>query len=81
MMLRGLALLWACCRVAWANLRQRPTRSLVASTGIAFSVFLVFLQLGFLDSARRASTQILQFFDFDLALVARDYQFLYSAPT
>jgi len=79
-MLPGLALLRACWLVAWANLRQRPMRSLVATTGIAFAIFLMFLQLGFLDSARRASTQIFEFFDFDLALVARDYQFLYSAP-
>lgn len=74
------ALLQACWLVAWANLRQRPTRSMMAMIGIAFSIFLMFLQLGFLDSARRVSTQIFEFFEFDLAVVARDYQFLYSTP-
>lgn len=78
--LPGAGLVLACGRIAWANLMQRRVRTLVATSGIAFAVFLMFLQIGFLDSVRRASTQIFELFDFDLALVAREYQFLYTVP-
>lgn len=71
----------ACLHVAWKNLVEHRTRTLVAALGIAFAVFLLFLQFGFLDATKRAATQIYDFFDFDLALVSADYQFFYVTPT
>ena len=59
---------------------QRKARTFIAVCGICFAIFLLFLQLGFLEAARRAATQPYEFFNFDLALVSAEYQFVFSAP-
>lgn len=75
------SLIHACFETAWANLIQRKIRTFVAVCGICLAIFLLFLQLGFLEAARRAATQPYEFFRFDFALVSAEYQFLASAPT
>ena len=62
------------------NLMQHPLRTCTALGGIIFAIFLVFLQLGFLHSVRTASTMLYDYFNFDLAVVATGYQFLYAPP-
>lgn len=76
----GGGLLRACLTLSWRNLSQRPTRTTVAATGICFAIFLLFLQIGFLDATRRAATLLYEFFHFDLAVVSSDYQYLAAAP-
>ncbi len=70
----------ACLVLSWRNLSQRPARTAVAATGICIAIFLLFLQIGFLDAARRAATLLFEFFAFDLAVVSTDYQYLRAAP-
>ena len=76
----GGGLPWACLTLSWRNLSERPARTGVAATGICFAIFLLFLQIGFLDAARRAATLLFEFFAFDLAVVSTDYQYLRAAP-
>ncbi|HFE38768.1 MAG TPA: FtsX-like permease family protein [Gammaproteobacteria bacterium] len=70
-----------CLNIAIANLTQHKIRTFTAAFGIIFAVFLIFLQLGFLQSVRKEATLLYEYFDFDLAMVSRDYQFLYSPPS
>jgi putative ABC transport system permease protein len=60
-------------RLAWSNLRHQLLRSLLALTGVAAVVLLVFMQLGFLDSVRRTATLLFDQLDFDLILVSSEY--------
>lgn len=72
---------WQCLAIAIQNLLQHKIRSLTAAFGIIFAIFLIFLQLGFLQSVRKEVTLLYEYFDFDLVMVSKDYQFLYSPPT
>nr|VFJ53190.1 MAG: putative ABC transport system permease protein [Candidatus Kentron sp. FW]VFJ55688.1 MAG: putative ABC transport system permease protein [Candidatus Kentron sp. FW] len=67
-----------CVRVATANTFHLPRRTVAAIAGIGFSFLLVFMQLGFLNTARIVVTRLYGYCDFDLAIVAREYQFLYE---
>lgn len=66
--------------IAWQNTFQNRKRTAAALGGIAFSLLLVFIQLGFLDGAKRMSTLLYSLFDFDLAVVSSEYQFMAIAP-
>ena len=76
-----LALAYRCVAIATHNLLQHKIRTLTALVGIIFAVFLIFLQLGFLQSVKKEATLLYEYFDFDLAIVSKDYQFLYSPPS
>ena len=67
--------------IAVSNLKQHKIRTATASFGIVFAIFLIFLQLGFLQSVKKEATLLYEYFDFDLAMVSKDYQFLYSPPS
>src|SRR5215471_13906000 len=55
------------------NLLHQRLRTLVAIAGVAFSMLLVFMQLGFFGSAAATATIFFDKLDFDLILVSRDY--------
>jgi putative ABC transport system permease protein len=65
--------------VAWQNIVQNPKRTLAAVAGISFSILLVFMQLGFLQGARKAAATLFECFSFDLAIVSERYKYM-GAP-
>jgi putative ABC transport system permease protein len=65
--------------VAWQNIVQNPKRTLAAVAGISFSILLVFMQLGFLQGARKAAATLFECFSFDLAVVSERYKYM-GAP-
>jgi putative ABC transport system permease protein len=62
--------------IAIANLTQRRLRLIVALAGTAVPIILLMMQMAFLSGARTQVTQFYDLFDFDLALISSDYQFL-----
>jgi len=72
------ALLRACLTLAWHNLWEHRLRTIVATAGIVFALFLALMQLGLLHAVRKEATLPFEFFNFDVALVSSDYQLLYS---
>jgi putative ABC transport system permease protein len=65
--------------LAWYNTLQNKKRTFAAVAGITFSVLLVFMQLGFLQTARTNSTIVYNYFDFDLVIVSARFESLESA--
>ncbi len=65
--------------IARKNVFQNKKRAAAAVSGIAFSVLLVFMQLGFLQGARTAAAALFERFDFDLGIVSERYKFI-GAP-
>lgn len=64
---------------AWHNVFHNRKRAMAALAGIAFSVLLVFMQLGFLATARRGSTMLYSYLAFDILLSSDKYENLDSA--
>jgi putative ABC transport system permease protein len=67
--------------LAFRNLALDGRRTLVAVGGIAFTLVLVFLQLGFHDALMRASTALYDGLDFDVLLVGPKYTYTRYAGT
>ena len=65
--------------IARKNVFQNKKRAAAAVSGIAFSVLLVFMQLGFLQGARTAAAALFERFDYDLGIVSERYKFI-GAP-
>jgi len=61
---------------AWRNVTHRRVRSFVALSGVAFSVLLVFLQLGFYFAVLASSTAVYRALDGDIFLVSPLYVYL-----
>jgi putative ABC transport system permease protein len=59
--------------LAWRKITLNKLRTLALLSGVCFSLFLMFLQLGFYDSSERSATMIFDHLDFDAALVAPNY--------
>ncbi len=59
--------------LAWRNLVHNKMRTLVAVTGVAFAVVLVFMQLGFQGAVVTTATLIYQKLDFDVLVRSADY--------
>ena len=55
------------------NLLHQKVRTLVAIVGVAFSILLIFMQLGFYGSAEATATVFLSKLDFDLIIISTDY--------
>jgi putative ABC transport system permease protein len=72
---------WSCLFVALANLVQHRTRLVVALIGTGVPIVLICLQMAVLDAARTQVTRLYGDFDFDLALIPSNYQFLYASGT
>lgn len=60
--------------LAWHNTLQNKKRSFAAVAGIAFSLLLIFMQLGFLDTAKANATIIFNYFDFDLIITSNRFE-------
>src|SRR5437870_5384417 len=58
------------------NLLHQRLRTIVAIAGVAFSMLLVFMQLGFFGSAAVTATIFFDKLDFDLILISREYMSL-----
>lgn len=65
--------------LAWHNTLQNKKRTFAAVAGITFSVLLVFMQLGFLQTAKTNSTIVYNYFDFDLMIVSSRFEAMESA--
>lgn len=61
------------------NMAAHKARNMAAGAGICFAIFLIILQWGLLLAAKKESTLLYEYFDFDLAVVSDGYQFMYSA--
>lgn len=59
--------------LAWSNLLQQRTRTLISVIGLAFAVLLIFMQQGFSSAVRRTATLLYDKLDFDLILISREY--------
>jgi putative ABC transport system permease protein len=68
-------------RVAWLNMMEGRVRTLVSLTGVAFTVFLMLMQLGFLGAVVRTATLLYDHLDFDLLLVSSEYATLRNPGT
>jgi putative ABC transport system permease protein len=65
--------------VSWYNIIQNKKRTLAAIGGITFSLILIFMQLGFLTTARRTASLYYDFFDYDLMITSVKYESMGSA--
>ena len=68
-------------RLAWQNISHRRLRALAAIAGVAFSILLVFMQLGIFSAAERSADLVFNALDFDIALVDENYVFLANGGT
>jgi putative ABC transport system permease protein len=68
-------------QIAWLNMREGRARTLISVTGVAFTVFLMLMQLGFLGAVVRTATQLYDHLDFDLLLVSSEYATLRNPGT
>jgi len=67
--------------VATANLLDQRPRLLAAISGVAVALFLLLLQLSILQAASLKVTALYDDFDFDIAILPQEYQFLMSFAT
>ena len=65
--------------LAWHNTFQNKKRTLAAVGGITFSLVLIFMQLGFLVTARITAGLVYDFFDFDLIVASTAYESMNAA--
>ena len=65
--------------LAWRNITHRRVRTAAALAGVGFAILLIFMQLGFYDVVFRASTMILDQFEFDVVLISPRYAHLRAA--
>jgi len=56
--------------IAWLNLLHERTRLIVAVVGVAFSVLLIFMNLGFRGALIQTATDIYRQFDADVFLIS-----------
>jgi putative ABC transport system permease protein len=68
-------------QIALLNILEGRVRTLVSLIGVAFTVFLMLMQLGFLGAVVRTATQLYDHLDFDLLLVSSEYATLRNPGT
>ncbi len=61
-------------RLAWKNLIHNQIRTLIAATGVAFAVLLLFLQLGFYGAVGRTATMLFDHLRYDLVIASSEHQ-------
>jgi len=74
-----MTLFYSLLQFAVRNLLAQRARALAAGAGICFAIFLIFLQWGLLQAAKKEFTLLYSYFDFDLAVLSDGYQFMFSA--
>jgi putative ABC transport system permease protein len=57
----------------WLNLLHNKAKTLIAVSGVAFAVVLMFLQLGFLYAVQTTATLVYNALEFDVLLRSNDY--------
>ncbi len=62
--------------LAWMQLKREKLRLLVALSGAAFAVILIFMQLGFQTALYRSSVRLHSNFDYDIALISPKTDFI-----
>jgi putative ABC transport system permease protein len=62
-------------------MREGRSRTLISVIGVAFTVFLMLMQLGFLGAVVQTATQLYDHLDFDLLLVSSEYATLRNPGT
>jgi putative ABC transport system permease protein len=67
--------------IALLNIMEGRVRTLISVIGVAFTVFLMLMQLGFLGAVERTATQLYDHLDFDLLLVSSEYATLRNPGT
>ena len=61
---------------AWFDVIHDRSRTAVAIIGVAFSVLLILMQVGFFGAVWRTAVLVQEKFDFDLVICSPDYAFL-----
>src|SRR5205809_4533682 len=56
--------------LAWKNLTHEPRRLLVAISGVAFAVILIFMELGFLNALLESTVQVLRRLNGEIVIVS-----------
>src|SRR3954451_123762 len=57
--------------LAWQNLTNNPRRLVVAVSGVAFAVILIFMELGFLNALLESTVQVLRRLNGDIVLLSK----------
>jgi len=57
--------------LAWQNLTHNPRRLVVAVSGVAFAVILIFMELGFLNALLESTVQVLRRLNGDIVLLSK----------
>ncbi len=57
--------------LAWKNLIHNPRRLVVALSGVAFAVILIFMELGFLNALLESTVQVLRRLNGDIILLSK----------
>lgn len=65
--------------LAWHNTFENKKRTFAAIGGICFSLLLVFMQLGFLVTARTTAGLAYNYFDYDLIITSARYETMMNA--
>jgi putative ABC transport system permease protein len=65
--------------LAWKNLTHDVRRLMVAISGVAFAVILIFMELGFLNALLESTVQVLRRLDGEIMLVSRAQYALIAA--
>ncbi|MEY2878072.1 MAG: hypothetical protein RLZZ15_452, partial [Verrucomicrobiota bacterium] len=58
--------------IAWSMLTHRKGRLVLSMLGIAFSVVIMFMQIGFFNGINDSQARLALFLDADLVLISRD---------
>jgi len=64
--------------LGWRNVTHDPAQAAVGVAGVAFSIMLMFVQLGFFGAVIIGATQLYDDFHCDLVLVSKDYTFIHA---
>lgn len=68
-------------RLAWQNVTHKRLRAIASIGGVAFSILLMFMQLGIFSAAEKSAELVYHALDFDIAITSPQYVFLASAGT
>jgi putative ABC transport system permease protein len=67
--------------IAWRNVFHDKRRTIAASSGVAFAILLVFMQLGFYTACQTSATMVYDTLDFDAILISKPYVHLRYSDT
>ncbi len=68
-------------RLAWQNVTHKKWRAAASLGGVAFSILLMFMQLGIFSAAENSADLVYRAIDFDLVLTSPQYVFMVNAGT